>query len=112
MPNEQVQNDVPHSSPSTVSIRVAFSGGLELLFQNQRNLKLQIPEFTTLAELIRLLATTRCDSKRIDLFIKDDTARPGILVLVNESDWELEGEGNYIVQDGDEVLFMSTLHGG
>lgn len=38
--------------------------------------------------------------------------RPGILVLINNSDWELEGEGDYVLQDGDEVVFISTLHGG
>lgn len=39
-------------------------------------------------------------------------SRPGILVLINNSDWELEGEGDYVLQDGDEVVFISTLHGG
>lgn len=38
--------------------------------------------------------------------------RPGILVLINDTDWELEGEGDYVLRDGDEVVFISTLHGG
>lgn len=38
--------------------------------------------------------------------------RPGILVLINDSDWELEGEDEYVLQDHDTVLFVSTLHGG
>jgi len=38
--------------------------------------------------------------------------RPGILVLINDTDWELEGEGDYVLQSGDEVVFISTLHGG
>lgn len=38
--------------------------------------------------------------------------RPGILVLVNDTDWELEGEGDYVLKDGDEIVFISTLHGG
>lgn len=42
----------------------------------------------------------------------DLDSRPGILVLINEADWELEGEENYELQDGDVVLFVSTLHGG
>jgi ubiquitin related modifier 1 len=38
--------------------------------------------------------------------------RPGILVLVNDTDWEL-GEGlDYILQARDCILFISTLHGG
>lgn len=38
--------------------------------------------------------------------------RPGILVLVNDTDWELEGEGGYELKGGDEIVFISTLHGG
>ena len=38
--------------------------------------------------------------------------RPGILVLVNDTDWELEGEGDYALKEGDEIVFISTLHGG
>lgn len=39
-------------------------------------------------------------------------SRPGILVLINDTDWELEGEGDYVLKDGDEIVFISTLHGG
>jgi len=39
-------------------------------------------------------------------------SRPGILVLINSADWELEGELNYQLQDKDELVFISTLHGG
>lgn len=43
----------------------------------------------------------------------DDTfRRPGILVLINDADWELEGEDKYEIEEGDNVLFVSTLHGG
>ena len=38
--------------------------------------------------------------------------RPGVLVLVNDADWEIEGKGEYEVQDGDAISFISTLHGG
>lgn len=38
--------------------------------------------------------------------------RPGVLVLINDSDWELEGEVNYELQAQDNVVFVSTLHGG
>lgn len=39
-------------------------------------------------------------------------SRPGILVLINDADWELEGEEAYELQSGDNILFVSTLHGG
>lgn len=38
--------------------------------------------------------------------------RPGILVLVNDQDWELVGEEEYMVENNDTILFASTLHGG
>lgn len=38
--------------------------------------------------------------------------RPGILVLVNDADWELLGEEAYQIQAGDRIVFVSTLHGG
>ncbi len=38
--------------------------------------------------------------------------RPGILVLINDADWELEGEDKYELKIDDNILFMSTLHGG
>lgn len=41
-----------------------------------------------------------------------DDRRPGILVLINDADWELEGEDKYEIEEGDNVLFVSTLHGG
>ena len=41
-----------------------------------------------------------------------DGRRPGILVLINDSDWELEGEDKYELVDKDNILFVSTLHGG
>lgn len=41
-----------------------------------------------------------------------ENSRPGILVLVNSVDWELEGEETYALQPNDEILFISTLHGG
>ena len=33
-------------------------------------------------------------------------------MLVNDTDWELEGEGSYQLKENDEVVFISTLHGG
>lgn len=44
--------------------------------------------------------------------VRFSNRRPGILVLINEADWELEGEGDYVLKEGDRVLFVSTLHGG
>lgn len=49
---------------------------------------------------------------RTNLLIDKGTVRPGILVLVNDIDWELLGGLNANISDGDNVTFISTLHGG
>jgi len=38
--------------------------------------------------------------------------RPGILVLINDADWALEGEAEYVLEKNDKIVFLSTLHGG
>lgn len=50
--------------------------------------------------------------ERPELFMDGDNLRPGVLVLINDTDWELEGEERYQIHDGDEIVFISTLHGG
>ena len=48
----------------------------------------------------------------MDLFVSGEGVRPGILVLVNNTDWELLGQLDYLLQPNDHVTFISTLHGG
>lgn len=67
----------------------------------------------TIATLVDYLATKMItDQKDLDIFIEDGTVRPGILVLINDTDWELEDKEEYVLQNRDLVSFTSTLHGG
>ncbi|KAK8030790.1 ubiquitin-related modifier 1 [Apiospora arundinis] len=101
-----------------IPIVVEFSGGLEMLFSDQRRHSLSIPVATgegkpaTVASLIDYLCRNTMKDTRKELFVLDDHLRPGILVLINDADWELEGEEAYEIQSGDNILFVSTLHGG
>ncbi|CAJ2508028.1 Uu.00g092140.m01.CDS01 [Anthostomella pinea] len=101
-----------------VSIVVEFSGGLEMLFSDQRRHSLSIPatdkegKAVTISYLIDYLCNRTMKDARKELFVLDDHVRPGILVLINDADWELEGEEAYELQNGDNILFVSTLHGG
>ncbi|KAK0451794.1 probable Ubiquitin-related modifier 1 [Armillaria ostoyae] len=108
------------NSENSLTIRVEFGGGLELLFSNQRSHKIRIPATiskdsagkpTDVDYLIHHLRDNLL-KEREELFMEKDTVRPGILVLINDTDWELEGEGDYVLQNNDEVVFISTLHGG
>ncbi|KAG9308290.1 ubiquitin-related modifier 1 [Chiua virens] len=132
-----------------IDLTIEFSGGLELLFGNQRRHTVSLPVVVvqtggddpiqhhrdrdggtppTVTHLIHHLRTHLLQ-ERPELFIDGDTvyvvrlglgsgcshhpgSRPGILVLINDTDWELEGEGGYELKSGDEIVFISTLHGG
>jgi ubiquitin related modifier 1 len=47
-----------------------------------------------------------------EMFVAGNSVRPGIIVLVNDTDWELLDTISYQVQNGDNIAFISTLHGG
>ncbi|KAI9463990.1 ubiquitin-like modifier 1 [Lactarius psammicola] len=106
---------------SHLGLKVEFSGGLELLFSNQRTHLVTVPPVVPQGNgeegpvdinfLIHWLKDNLL-KERPELFIEGGTVRPGILVLVNDTDWELEGEGDYELKEGDEIVFISTLHGG
>ena len=42
------------------------------------------------------------------LYLSADLRRPGILVLINDSDWELEGEMDYVLQPNDYIAVSYT----
>ncbi|XP_059152775.1 ubiquitin-related modifier 1-like isoform X5 [Physella acuta] len=79
----------------SLSLSVEFSGGAELLCGNIKKHDIHLP---------------KQDSKSF-LFLQS-LRRPGILVLVNDADWELLGELEYEIQENDQIVFISTLHGG
>ncbi|PWY97263.1 ubiquitin-related modifier 1 [Testicularia cyperi] len=103
----------------TVQVKVEFGGGTELLLAppHEKRHKVTLPRTTPTGketDVTFLIDWIRKNliMEREELFVDGDSVRPGILVLINNGDWELEGEGDYVLQDGDEVVFISTLHGG
>ncbi|OZJ04400.1 hypothetical protein BZG36_02419 [Bifiguratus adelaidae] len=96
---------------ATLHIDVEFGGGMELLFKNVREHKIDMPEGSNLKDLITYIRDNLMTAKQ-DLFVMNDTVRPGILVLINEADWELCDGIEYKLEDGDRIIFISTLHGG
>ncbi len=95
-------------------IQVQFSGGAELLFNKVKNHDLTLPEAKEPWTIRTLLVWMKDNmlKERPELFLQGETVRPGILVLVNDADWELMGELDYHLQDNDTIVFISTLHGG
>ncbi|RGP63698.1 ubiquitin-like modifier 1 [Fusarium longipes] len=109
------------SSPLTslvpvLSLVPSFSGEFKYLGANIHTLSIpaadQDGKPADIAYLIDHLCQNVMDDSRKDLFVLDSHLRPGILVLINDADWELEGEEAYEIQSGDNILFVSTLHGG
>ncbi|KAI9923560.1 Ubiquitin-related modifier 1 [Aspergillus wentii] len=108
------------SSPSKdgISITVEFTGGLEMLFSNERKHNITLPSQLSdgsrpnITYLLQHLVEHVMKDQRKELFILEDNVRPGILVLINDADWELEGEEKYELQPRDNIAFVSTLHGG
>ncbi|KAK3701205.1 Ubiquitin-related modifier 1 [Vermiconidia calcicola] len=99
-------------------LTVEFTGGLEMLFSDQRKHRISIPRVdrtgqpSNMGFLIRWLCENLMKDSRREMFVLDDSVRPGVLVLINDADWELEGEADYEIQPNDNIVFVSTLHGG
>ncbi|KAJ1133710.1 hypothetical protein NDU88_000188 [Pleurodeles waltl] len=96
-----------------VSLLLEFGGGAELLFDGIKKHHVTLPIQTEPWDVRHLLTWIRENllKERPELFIQGESVRPGILVLINDSDWELMGELDYTLQNQDNVVFISTLHG-
>ena len=95
-------------------LTLEFAGGAELLFGKQKIHSIDLPEENSSWTIRTLLIWIREHllRERPELFLQGDSVRPGILVLINDTDWELLDGLNYQLQANDNILFVSTLHGG
>ena len=102
-----------------IPLSIEFTGGLEMLFSHTRLHHVLLPsvdpsnqQSATVGFLVHWLCDNLMADRRKELFVLDGRVRPGILVLINDADWELEGEEGYELREGDSIVFVSTLHGG
>ena len=102
---------------SNLDLTLEWGGGSEALFGNvkKREISMQVsdleaPNIRGLLKWLRESSGLLTD--RPDLFFAGNSVRPGILVLVNDADWELCHELDYVLKSGDRISFLSTLHGG
>ena len=99
-----------------LQLTVEFSGGAELLFNKVKKHSIELPDKVggaswTVKDLIKWI-TDNMLRERAELFVQGESVRPGILIMINMTDWALCGGLDYCLENGDEVLFISTLHGG
>ncbi|KAL6610835.1 ubiquitin related modifier 1 [Neocallimastix californiae] len=93
-------------------ITLSFGGGMEILFNNTKEREVELPDnVVNIKDLIAYMKDELLQ-ERPELFVLNDTVRPGIIVLINNADWEIEGGLEYEIEKGDEITFISTLHGG
>ncbi|XP_041983692.1 ubiquitin-related modifier 1 homolog [Aricia agestis] len=106
----------------TLKLQLLFGGGAELLFDKIKKRDIELPalqkyfpdsqrETWTIKDLLVWIKDNLL-RERPELFLQGDSVRPGILVLINDADWELFGELTYELQPNDNIMFISTLHGG
>lgn len=97
------------------NVNIEFRGGAELLFGGVHHHKLELPADSkgcwTIGKLLAYMRDNMLHDQP-EMFLQGSSVRPGILVLVNNVDWELCGELSYEIIDNDNILFISTLHGG
>jgi len=98
-------------------IELEFAGGAELLIKEKKkrhNIALPTSKSsgTTLGDLLAWVKENLIAERPELLIVNGNTVRPGILVLVNDTDWELLGEQAYVLQANDKITLISTLHGG
>jgi len=99
-----------------MQLTLEFGGGLELLCNSVKihNVSVDLQsgdEKLTMKDLLGWVRTNLI-KERAEMFMKGDSVRPGVLVLVNDCDWELSGQLDTSLEDKDSVVFISTLHGG
>jgi ubiquitin related modifier 1 len=96
-------------------LTLEFSGGCELLVNKRTKIDLnsKVPTGTTLRQLV-LYIRDNVLAERPEHFVSatNDGIRPGVLMLVNDCDAEVLGGHEYVLEEGDVVAFISTLHGG
>jgi ubiquitin related modifier 1 len=90
----------------SINITLEFSGGLDVLFDGKNECAVELPLANSAAEekcstvqrlLEWILGNLLAKSDRSDMLIQRGTVRPGVLVLVNQTDWEILGGVSLII---------------
>ncbi|KAJ8499886.1 hypothetical protein OPV22_010438 [Ensete ventricosum] len=97
-------------------LTLEFGGGLELLCQSTKihsvDVKPKPGEDKLAMRDLLVWVKSNLIKERPEMFMKGDSVRPGVLVLINDCDWELCGSLDTELEEKDNVVFISTLHGG
>ncbi|XP_038982577.1 ubiquitin-related modifier 1 homolog isoform X1 [Phoenix dactylifera] len=97
-------------------LTLEFGGGLDLLCNSVKIHHVDVDPKTgedklSMRDLLSWIKSNLI-KERPEMFVKGDSVRPGVLVLINDCDWELCGSLDAVLEEKDMVVFISTLHGG
>ncbi|XP_038982578.1 ubiquitin-related modifier 1 homolog isoform X2 [Phoenix dactylifera] len=97
-------------------MRLTLDGGLDLLCNSVKIHHVDVDPKTgedklSMRDLLSWIKSNLI-KERPEMFVKGDSVRPGVLVLINDCDWELCGSLDAVLEEKDMVVFISTLHGG
>jgi len=95
-----------------MKIKVELGGGLEILFDKQKNLEINIEKTEVKIKDIILELYSKIKEKKELFSSSDGSIKPGIIVLYNDSDWEIYEKEETKLENNDTLSFISTLHGG
>lgn len=71
-----------------MKVEINLHGGLEILFGGQPDFPVELEEGSNVGGLITQMRTHHL-KEREELFVQENTVRPGIIVMINDTDWEL-----------------------
>lgn len=87
-------------TPNKMKLKLLFSGGSEVLFNDKREHEVDVPADINVQKLLDwILDNLIKDKKRAELLITNGEVRPGVLVLVNDTDYEITGGVSFIFKN-------------
>ncbi|KAM0673381.1 Ubiquitin- modifier 1 [Gurleya vavrai] len=97
-------------------MKVILKGGLEMYFNNKTLLLVDTSNFSSnsvicLKDLIVFLQKNYKETKNT-LFRNENELAPGNLCFINKKDIEIYENEEIYIKEGDEICFISTMHGG
>ena len=89
-------------------VTIELSGGLEYDADTTK-LEYEIGTIKTMKDVIEIL---RKNLTKLAQIFTETSVIPGIIVLINDADWELLGYLDAEISDGDVISLISSIHGG
>ena len=95
-----------------MKIKVELGGGLEILFDKVKEYEIELTENKNTIKDVILIMLEKIKGDSNLFATKEGNIKPGIIVLYNDSDWEIYDKENTQLENKDTISFISTLHGG